>query len=58
MSKPLITATREEVYNAPTIPWNNGTYTPISNMFIMDMIFLTAIILSILNIRAQRNFVV
>ena len=36
--KPLIQATREEVYNAPTIPWNNGTYTPISNMFIMDMI--------------------
>ena len=37
--KPLIQATREEVYNAPTIPWNNGTYTPISNMFIMDMIY-------------------
>ena len=26
------------MYNAPTIPWNNGTYTPISNMFIMEMI--------------------
>ena len=37
--KPLIQATREEVYEAPTIPWNNGTYTPISNMFIMDMIY-------------------
>lgn len=36
--KPLIQSSREEVYEAPTIPWNNGTYTPISNMFIMDMI--------------------
>lgn len=36
--KPLIQTSREDVYNAPTIPWNNGTYTPISNMFIMDMI--------------------
>lgn len=36
--KPLIYANREDVYNAPTIPWNNGTYTPISNMFILDTI--------------------
>lgn len=36
--KPLIQTSREDVYNAPTIPWNNGTYTPISNMFIMDII--------------------
>lgn len=31
-------STREDVYNAPTIPWNNDTYTPISNKFIMDMV--------------------
>ena len=36
--KLLTPTSREDVYNAPTIPWNNGTYTPISNMFIMDMI--------------------
>lgn len=36
--KPLIQASTEEVYNAPTIPWDNSTYTPISNKFIMDMI--------------------
>jgi len=36
--KLLTPTSREEVYNAPTIPWNNGTYTPISNMLIMDMI--------------------
>lgn len=29
---------REDVYNAPTIPWNNGTYTPVSNKLIMDLI--------------------
>lgn len=28
---------REAVYNAPIIPWNNGTYTPISNKSIMDL---------------------
>jgi len=27
-----------DVYNAPTIPWNNDTYTPVSNKFIMDFI--------------------
>lgn len=36
--KSLTPTSREDVYNAPTIPWNNGTYTPISNMLIMDMI--------------------
>lgn len=36
--KLLTPTSREDVYNAPTIPWNNGTYTPISNMLIMDMI--------------------
>ena len=36
--KVLVRATRENVYNAPTIPWNNGTYTPISNKFVMDMV--------------------
>ena len=29
---------RDEVYNAPTIPWNNGTYTPVSNKMVMDLI--------------------
>lgn len=29
--------TREAVYEAPVIPWNNGTYTPISNKSIMDL---------------------
>lgn len=29
---------RDEVYTAPTIPWNNDTYTPVSNKLIMDMI--------------------
>lgn len=29
---------REEVYNAPIIPWSNDSYTPISNKFIMDML--------------------
>ena len=28
---------REAVYEAPIIPWNNGTYTPISNKSIMDL---------------------
>ena len=36
--KALIQANREDVYNAPTIPWNSDTYTPISNKFIMDMV--------------------
>ena len=31
-------STREEVYNAPIIPWSNDSYTPISNKFIMDML--------------------
>lgn len=30
-------STRENVYNAQIIPWNNGTYTPISNKSIMDL---------------------
>lgn len=34
--KVLLKANRDEVYNAPTIPWDNNTYTPISNSFIMD----------------------
>lgn len=34
----LTNATRKEVYTAPTIPWNNDTYTPVSNQFIMDRI--------------------
>lgn len=29
---------RESVYNAPTIPWDSDTYTPVSNKFIMDTI--------------------
>ena len=34
-----LTATMwEDMYNAPTISWNNDTYTPISNKFIIDMI--------------------
>lgn len=36
--KRLYQAKREEVYNAPIIPWNNGTYTPISNKQIMDLV--------------------
>lgn len=32
------TSTREDVYNAPIMPWSNDTYTPISNRFIMDLI--------------------
>ena len=36
--KKLLVTKKDEVYNAPTIPWNNGTYTPISNKFIIDMI--------------------
>ena len=31
-------SSREEVYNAPIIPWSNDSYTPISNRFIMDML--------------------
>ena len=38
MSKPLLKATREDVYNAPIIPWNNGTYTPLPNSQIMNLI--------------------
>ena len=29
---------KEDVYNAPIIPWSNDSYTPISNKFIMDML--------------------
>ena len=29
---------RDSVYNAPTIPWDSNTYTPVSNKFIMDTI--------------------
>lgn len=36
--KTLLQTRREDVYEAPTIPWNNDTYTPISNKFIMDMV--------------------
>ncbi len=36
--KALVQTPKEDVYEAPIIPWNNGTYTPISNKFIMDMI--------------------
>ncbi len=36
--KALIKAKREDVYNAPIIPWNNGTYTPLANSYIMDLI--------------------
>lgn len=35
--KTLLKSTRENVYHAPIIPWNNGTYTPISNKSIMDL---------------------
>ena len=35
VTKPV---SREIVFNAPTIPWNNDTYTPISNQFIMENI--------------------
>lgn len=35
--KALTHATREEVYNAPIIDWNNNTYTPVSNKSIMDL---------------------
>lgn len=36
--KRLTTTDRIDVYNAPTISWNNDTYTPISNKFVMDMV--------------------
>ena len=36
--KALVKATREDVYNAPIIPWNNGTYTPLPNKNIMDLV--------------------
>ena len=35
--KALVKANREDVYNAPIIPWNNGTYTPLANSYIMDL---------------------
>lgn len=38
MSKVLTKATREDVYNAPIIPWNNGTYIPLPNSRIMDLL--------------------
>lgn len=36
--KIMVAANREEVYNAPIIPWNNGTYTPLANSVIMDLV--------------------
>lgn len=36
--KSLIKADRSSVYNAPTIPWNSDTYTPLANKTIMDLI--------------------
>ena len=36
--KPLIQATKKEIYEAPTIPWNSATYTPVPNKSIMNMI--------------------
>ena len=36
--KVLVQATRKDVYEAPVIPWNNGTYTPLANKKIMDLI--------------------
>lgn len=34
----MVAANREEVYNAPIIPWDNGTYTPLANSVIMDLV--------------------
>ncbi len=36
--KKLIQATRDSVYNAPIMQWDNDTYTPVSNKSIMDLI--------------------
>ena len=36
--KTLTLTDKTSVYDAPIITWNNDTYTPISNRFIMDMI--------------------
>lgn len=36
--KIMVAANREEVYNAPIIPWDNGTYTPLANSVIMDLV--------------------
>lgn len=36
--KTLKLTSYNDVYNAPTIPWNSDTYTPVSNKFIMDFI--------------------
>lgn len=36
--KKLLEADRQEIYEAPIIDWNNNTYTPISNKYIMDLI--------------------
>lgn len=38
MKARLAFSKREDVYNAPTIPWNSESYTPVSNKFIMDAI--------------------
>lgn len=38
MNRRMAIADREEVYNAPIIPWNNGTYTPLANSMVMDLI--------------------
>lgn len=34
----LSTVGWEDMYNAPIITWNNNTYTPIQNKFIVDMV--------------------
>ena len=38
MRKQFNWSDRDSVYNAPTIPWDSNTYTPVSNKFIMDTI--------------------
>lgn len=38
MRKQFNLSNRDSVYNAPTIPWDSDTYTPVSNKFIMDTI--------------------
>ena len=38
MRKQFNLSNRNSVYNAPTIPWDSDTYTPVSNKFIMDTI--------------------
>ena len=38
MRKQFNWSDRDSVYNAPIIPWDSNTYTPVSNKFIMDTI--------------------